>query len=350
MAAIQPRIGGVFHNAIAPWSPVTYSFDVRGCKEASWSIYLPSGKRHPALYRGALVELMRGAKVIWAGVLAEPNWREGRMVANGIAYEASRYPALDGSGNGSSTPSVVAAANMTRGWPILGVDDSVWTAAFTATAEGSNDQTALYDAVTDALGQWWHVQADQILRMTAAPTEPTLHIRPKVVDLGNTDDDYASVVAVRYQASASTYATALREDTDATARFGYRVFMHDVTAYGEITAAAASIIGDGILAKGRARLGWTSSIEVSSSELLTNGGVSADLAKVEGGRQLLRVHGLYDNLQWLPGRTHLDVLIGESVYTDGDDVITLNPVGKVAETLEEIAEEQARMLGLVAST
>lgn len=343
------RIDGVPHQAIAPRSPVTYSFDTRGCKEASWAVHLPPGDRHPALKRGALVELMLGPAVIWAGVLAEPNWSEGRMVANGIAYEAGRFPALDGSGNASANPRTVANANLTRGWQILSVDPSVPNANFTDAAEGSNNQTALFDANTDELAQRWHVGADRVLRFASDPTAPTWHIRPQVVDLGTADDDYASAVAVRYQSSSSAYATALREDTAATARFGYRVFMHDITGYGVIAASKANAIGDGILTKGRARLGWTSSIEVTSSELLTSGGVPAALSMVEGGRQLLRVHGIYDDLYWLDGRTYLDVLIGQSTYTEGEDVIRLDPVGKVAETLEEIAEEQARMLGLVAA-
>lgn len=350
MARIQPRIGGVFHSAIAPWTPVTYSFDVRGCKEASWSFYLPPGDRHPALKRGALVELMSGPVVIWSGVIADVDWVNGTVTCNGIAYEAARYPALDGSGNASSNPRTVANANLARGWPILTVATSVPNADFTAEADGSNDQTALFDANTDELGQRWSVRADRILRFTTDSTTPIWHIRPKVVDLGTADDDYASAVAVRYQSSASAYATALREDTAASAKFGYRVFLHDVTQYGVITAAKANAIGDGILAKGRARLGWTSSINPDPTQLLTSGGVPADLSMVEGGRQLLRGHGIYDDLQWLDGRTYLDVLIGQSTYTDGDGVIKLDPVGKVAETLAEIAEEQARMLGLVATT
>lgn len=347
MARIQPRIGGVPHSAIAPWTPVTYSFDVRGCKEASWGFYLPAGERHPALIRGALVELMDGPAIIWTGVVSDVSWREGRVICNGIAYEAARYPALDGSGNASANPATVAAANMTRGWQILAVDSTVPSTAFTATAEGSNDQTALFDANSDALGQRWYVGADRVLRFAADPAYPTWHIRPKVVDLGTTDDEYASTVFVRYQSSASTYATATRTDLAAQERFGFRGFMHDVTAYGVIATALAEAIGDGILLKGRARLGWTSSIEVTTFELLTTGGVPADLSMVEGGRHAVRVHGIYDDIVDLSGRTYLDVVIGESVYTDGSGVISLAPVGKSAETLEEIAEETARRLGLV---
>lgn len=350
MTRLHPRIGGVLHSAIAPWTPVTYSFDVRGCKEASWEFYLPRGVRHPALVRGALAELMDGPAVKWAGVVSDIDWNGGRVTCNGIAYEAARYPALDGSGNASANPRTVANANLTRGWSILSVDSSVPNTNFTDAAEGSNDQTALFDAFTDQEGERWYVGADRVLRWASDPTTPTWHIRPKVVDLGVADDDYVSAVAVRYQASTTTYATALREDTAVTAKFGYRVFMHDITAYGVVAALKAQLIGDGILAKGRARLGWTSSIEVTPTELLTSGGVPGDLTMVEGGRQLLRVHGLYDDVKWLDGQTYLDVVIGESVHTDGSGVITLSPVGKVAETPEEIAEEQARMLGLVATT
>lgn len=341
---IHPRVGGVFHSAIAPWAPVTYSFDLRGCKEASWNIYLPPGDRHPALYRGALVELMDGPVVVWAGELAEPNWREGRMTADGVAYTAARYPSLDGSGNTSSNPTTVATANITRGWKILSVAASVPNAAYTTGAEGNNDQTALFDANADELSQRWYVGADRVLRFAADPTTPTWHIRPKVVDLGNADDEYASDIFVRYRNATTTYATAIRSDTAVRARFGFRGYLHDVTAYGVISAARANAIGDGILAKGRARLGWTSTITVTASDLLSAGGVPADLSMVVGGREMVRIHGIYDDVQYLGGRTYLDVVIGESKFTDGENEMPLAPVGKVAETMDEIAEEVAKGL------
>jgi hypothetical protein len=120
------------------------------------------------------------------------------------------------------------------------------------------------------------------------------------------------------------------------------VFDYDATGFGEITATLANAIGDGILAKGRARLGFTSTIEVSAADLMTAGGVGADLTMVEGGRQSFRAHGIYDDLQWLDGRTYLDVLIGQSTHTDGSGIIRLDPVGKVAETAEPRPETDAQ--------
>lgn len=346
MTRLHPRVGGVFHSAICAWGPVTYSFNERGCKEASWSIGLAPGERHPALVRGALVEIMDGSACIWVGELAEPNWREGRMTADGLAVVASRYPSLDGSGNSSSNPTTVANANITRGWKILSVASSVPNASYTTTADGSNDQTALFQANSDELAQRWYVGADRVLRFAADPTVPTLHIRPKVVDLGNADDEYASDVFVRYRPTSSTYATQAVADTAVRARFGFRGFMFDATPLGVINATRATNIGQGLLAKGRARLGWTSSIQVTSNELLTAGGVPVDLSMVTGGQDLLRIWVGYDDVQYLDGRSYLDILIGESTYTDGSGVISLAPLGKVAETMEEIAEETAR--GLVA--
>lgn len=336
---LTPRVGGVLHSLIAPWSPVTYSFDVRGCKEASWEVFLSRGKRHPALVRGALVELMDGPAVVWSGVLAEPNWREGTMKADGLAYDGGRFPSLDGSGNASSNPTTVANANITRGWKIASVASSVPNTSYTTSADGNNSQTDLYEANSDELGQRHYVGADRVLRFAADPTTPTWYIRPKLVDLGIADDEYASTINVRYRSSVSAYATAARTDAAVLARFGYRGFQHDVTAYGVISAARANAIGDGILLKGRARLGWTNSIEVGSVELLTAGRVPADLTMVEGGRQMLRVDGIYDDVQFLGGHTYLDVVIGESVHTDGSGVISLSPVGAVADTFDEIVAE-----------
>lgn len=345
MARVQIRINGAtWHSEIAPWTPPTYSFDLRGCRDASWGFYMRPGERHPALVRGALVELMYGPAVIWSGVIADVDWPGGQVTCNGIALEAARYPSLDGSGNASANPTTVATANQARGWLITAVDSSVPNTDYTATADGSADQTALFDANSDELAQRWYVGADRVLRFAADPTTPTHHIRPKVIDLGLASDEYVSTVFVRYQTSGGTYATQACTDAAVEARFGFRGLLHDVTAYGAITSTRAQDIGNGILAKGRARLGWTSTLELTATELLTPGDMPADLTTVEGGRTLIRVFGIFDEWQWLQGRTYLDVLVDVSTYQAGAPTITLAPLGKVAETPEEIAEEQTLMI------
>jgi hypothetical protein len=43
----------------------------------------------------------------------------------------------------------------------------------------------------------------------------------------------------------------------------------------------------------------------------------------------------YDDVVALDGRTYLDVVIGSTAYADGSDVLTIGPVGSVAQTLSE---------------
>lgn len=336
---IQVRVGGVWLAAAAiPFGEVSWSHAERGCKEASFSVALTKGRRHPLLTGRPLVELMNGPVAVWSGLVAEADWGEMRFTAHGMASGAEHFQALDSLGNATATSSIAVDQAVARGWQVTR-GDGVPTTAFAASS-GANTVGALLDAQADEAGQWWTVRADRVVRMAAAPTTPSWMLVPGVVDLGYADDEYASVILIRYYDSGAggAAATAVAFDADALAKFGRREYVLDATELGPITQARAEGLGEGVLTKGKARMGWVSPLEVSANELLTPGGARGALTMVES-HQLLRIPVQYDDMLALGGQTYIDAVIGEVVVEDGAEVIRIAPLGSVAQTFSEVIEE-----------
>ena len=328
---MQVRVAGRWMDDLAPWGDLSYSSDEHGCAAASWAAYFAPGVRHPAMRRGALVEVLLGPVVIWSGFLDEIDWAAGTFQAKGYSFQAENFPALDGSGNASSTPSVAVDAAIGLGWNVTR-DASVPTTAFTTTADGSKTVGNLLDANSDELGHRWSVRADRVVRMEADTSTPTLMIRAGVVSLGIASDDYASAIIARYDTGAGFASTPAVTDPDAP-DFGPKILLLDLTELGTMTQARAEGYAAGILAKGAARLGWLSAIEVTPAELRTMGDTPADLATTRAGH-MVRIFAGHEDLQYLDGRTYLDVVIGSTQYAGGDR-LTIGPMGSVVQTLAE---------------
>lgn len=341
------RVDGAWLHAIAPWGDLSWSHSwPGGCKDASFGAYFKPGERHPALTRGALLEVMDGPSAVWSGTLDELDWRAGEFKALGLVYDADDYPCIDGAGNATAVLATAVDQAIVDGWQVSR-GSSISLTPYVDAAEGLNSVAALAASQSDELGQRFAVRADRVVVMEADPTTPTWHISPGVVDLGLASDDYASTIVVRYQTTTGPYATSKRTDAAAAARFGPKFMGVNATVLGPISAARADAIGDGHLTKGRARLSWTSAVDISPNELLTAGGSPAPLEMVVAG-QMVRIHGIYDDLSYLAGRTHLDVVIGETSYVAGAQTIRLAPVGTAAEDFAGITEEIYAMTANVA--
>lgn len=335
----QVRVGGHWLNSIGPWGELEWStrWPV-GCLEASWRMDLPQGFQHPALRAGQLVEILDGPLVIWSGVLAQPDRSEWSFTATGLGREASGYLALDGAGNTTTNLDAAVDAAIARGLPwIRRTSLAPVNANSDLTTESVNNLEQILDQIADNLGQRWAVHADHEVTMSADPTEPTWHLTPGAVALGVSDDEYASTVFVRYSPAAGTYETV--SATDPNAQGGHREYPADVTGMGTISTSKANNIALGILAKGKARLGWTNAIEATPFTLTTPGGTPADLSLVQA-RDVLRVHDVDD--ADLNGHTFIDIVAEEASYVDGEATIQLSPQGLVPRTLAAVQEDVMR--------
>ena len=325
-----------------------------GMFEASWTMPLPADFEHPALKRGALVELMEGPWRIGSPlILAEPTrgasisepWQ---FTATGIGREVEgqdSFYAFDGSLNATAIPTTAVDQAITRGWRIAGRDASVSATQVGAssTTDPLNTTGALLNASTDLLDLRWGVGQDNLLYYYSDPTTPTWHVIPGVVALGTADDGYASGVYVRYvNSSGGAHATASAVDSQQAAKYGVREYPTDLTNLGPISTATANGYAAAILSKSKGRLSWTNGFALTSNELMSSGGVPADLSMVEAG-QMLRIHGIFNDLLEYNGQTWLDIIIGETKYADGAQTIDINPLGLAARDLARITEEVTGM-------
>lgn len=335
---LELRVNGQWLSSLVPWGELTYSHVADGgCKAASWRIDAPLTFAHPALARGALAQVMLGSAPVWAGKITEPDVDDDWTInAVGLAELSADWMCFDGSGNTTSRPDTAIDQAIADGIP--------WTRpqSLSATAFASADQTDglnrltdLLDAWADAQGKRWGVNADQQVYAVADPSTPTWILMPGTSRLGLADDDYASDLYLRYL-STTGYATAHVFDAAAKAPGGpgYRAYPVDLTPLGLMSGTAAAVIGNGMLAKGKARLGYTNGVEVTRYQIATVGGSPACLAMVKAG-DMVRQYGVQNEQPGAP-MSHVNWVIGETNYEAGSETLTLTPVGLVDRNLEDI--------------
>lgn len=327
-----------------------------GMYEASWTMPLPPDFEHPLLRRGQTVEIMDGPWRIGSPlVLTEPvrgrGWDEPwKLSASGIGREVEgdhSFYCFDGSGNATTIPATAVDQAIARGWDIAGRDASVPSTAYGASASSDplNTVAALLNSSAGELGKRWGVGQDNILRYLTPPTTPTWFCAPGTAHLGVADDEWASVVFVRFvNSSTGNYATAFAPAAGlpAEARYGRREWAFDATDLGPISATRATNMATAILAKSKGRLGWTNRLTLRADQLLSEGGVPADLATVEGG-QMVRLQGVWSDLLETTGQTGVDIIIAETTYADGAPTIDIAPVGLVTRDMATVFEKALRL-------
>lgn len=328
--ASQLRIGGLWASAIAPWGSLEWGTKLRGgMDEITFSMDTDANFRHPALRPDVLVEVYDNAQRIGAGLLDEPDVASGSFTARGLYRAAENYLCLTSVGANTSVANTAIDQAIARGLPwrrIASFSTTPYTGDGSTAGSAPNYLHTLLDGVTDEAGTFWSLDPDGAVVNAPLTTVPSWHLGPGLTDLGLAEDQYASDLFGRFFNTAAAYQTVVRADADARAAFGRREAPVDLTPLGPIAATRAQQILDGLLAKGRARPAFTQSLEVSASQLISAGGVEADLSMVQAG-QMVRSHGFFDDIRALDGRTYLDWVIGETKYADGEETITLSPQG-----------------------
>jgi len=310
-----------------------------GCAEASWSMAgLAKSVASATLKRGARVKVVVGGFPVWQGVLDQPGAAMEDFAARGLSREAERYLAVDGSGAATFSPDTAITTAVGNGLPWI-YDGG------TAPAGVPNDSpeylSQLLDVSATAASQRWGVGADGRFFSAADPTAPSLHAIPGVGVMGQADDEYATHLFGRYVSAMSgtppvpsAWAVATVSDDTAAALYGRSDQFVDLTPRGLLTSAQAGSIIAGMLAQGRARVGFTERLELADYQLLRNGSPAA-LPFVKAG-EMVRVHGAISPGQSATGSNFMDFIIGETSYTAGSRSITLAPVGLAPRTLSDV--------------
>jgi len=309
-----------------------------GCWDAGWTMGgLSRTASSRLLRRGAEVRIYEGTWPVWRGVLDESGDGQGSFSARGYYREAERFLALS-----AGAPTAVTADAITEaiadGWDV--------TYAGTPPTGIATDQPQylhqLLDTASTAASVRWGVNAMGELYFAADPTTPTLLVTPGQALMGRADDSYVTNLYADYVSAvsgtppvASAWGWVNAEDAAAVAEFGRSASYVDLKPRGLMTATEAQNIIDGMLAKGRSRIGFTSPMTLGWHQLLTMGGVPANPATVTAG-VMVRVYGAINPDGTVVAGGTQDVVIGATSHEAGSRTITLSPVGLEPRTLSSI--------------
>lgn len=324
--SIWLRINGYPATEIAAHTPVTWETTADGGSfSATWAFALTRKSNHQALRVNSLVEIMCGPLPLWTGQLSEPDRTTWECTAYGLASAAKQYLALGGDGSNTRNVGSAIAKAIASGWRATNPQNITGTAV--GDAAGNPITLAdLLDQYAEQLGQRWGVDGQGRMFMRADPTTPRWLAAPDASAFGTTDEDRASLIYGRFQDSVTgEYLTA-------TAGTGAPQRAEDITDRGPMTITEAEGVLSSMLTRDLNRTAWTNGVVLQREQLQTAGGTPAFLPGVRAGH-MMRAFGLFYGT---PGLAN-DVVIGKTKYTDGDDVIYVEPVNKAPRGFVDVA-------------
>lgn len=330
-------------TSIAWWGDlvVTHRWPL-GSWECRWSMPLAPWQRHPLIKEDAPVTVRVGPWPIWAGQLADAGWDEGEMVSVGAGRQAEGAPAFDGMGATTTIPDVAVDQAIADGFVDWTRPASLSAVAFGA--EGETDRVnylaALLDSWSTSASKRWYVDPWRAVRAAVDPVVPSALIIPDSGSLGVSDEKKAGTVIGRYVDTATGAPTTTRYPASGGGRPA--VLMNMLDTQPPMSATAARARCQGVWSQLQAQSGWTNGITVRTGQLLTPGGNSLALWRFTAGPDgMASLLGVRDE-RGLSANTN--VVMGESIWTPGEDSLQLNPVGKAARDISSIIEDAGGVL------
>lgn len=321
MSSIWVRIDGLPATEIAAHTPPTWeTLADGGCGSASLAFALHGRAQHQVLKAGALVEILCGPVPLWRGLMTEPDRTTWECHAAGLSASLRTYLAVDALGANTRNLTTAIGEAILRGW--RGSNPAPVSGPVAGDPAGNPVKVGdLLDDYAEQTGQRWGVDGYGALFMRPDPGSPRWLTVPDVAAFGPTSEGTAGRLAGRFfdgsnNDTAFAGTSAPEESVDLTDR-------------GALTKSAAEAILAGMLVRS-GETSWTNSVTLHREQLTTLGGQTAFLPGVRAGHKV-RAHGLaYGVVTHAPW---LDVVIGKTTYTAGEDSITLEPVNSAPRTL-----------------
>lgn len=290
----QPRwLGQVGHV-----TALKYSWSLPGGPDQlSCTLKAEASLRTDALNPGRIVRVIRGADVIWEGILSEPaptaqGWTVSAVGAGGYG---TNYRAIYTSTWPASEPDQAVNNAISRGmrWtnPGIGSPSGIWLGQ--APDSGSQTVTDLLNSACTYGGLTWSVTSGtygntlSVFALPATVNRLLLVRQPAPRTLGG---DF-NVIWLRYQASAddptgsgnaATFAvTSVTASASVTAH-GQREAYLDLSNAGTMTATAAQAVGNAVLQRYQ-RANFAGPFAAGPGDLMTTGGQAADLGVNHAG-------------------------------------------------------------------
>lgn len=320
------RVNGLPLSAIGPWSGLAWATNERGLETVEWTMDVPRNFTHPALRRGATVELTYGSKRLGLGMLSAPDYEAQRFAATGLARDAGFKVA------GTNVIEDAVSGAISRGMPWRG---STLTGTVAASPTSDGRSMVMLDQLLDQAGSWW-VDEDGVGRWATGSTDIDWHLSPGVGALGSTDDGLLSTLWGWYVSAVAgdpAEPTAWAQTSASVAApYGAVEDAVDLTDAGLLSEGTAQAALATLLSqRGDGALRYTNGLRVTEDEVTTRGGARADLRLMRNGHRC-RLHGLLDQNGDMRYGAHVDFTIATTRYEEGSRYIDVTPVGMAERT------------------
>lgn len=315
-----------------------------GLLTCSFRLYLPRGFTHPALRRGALVELKVGGYPIGSGVMEDPDRDEWTFTVDGLFRYAEWAVAATGTGAASTDLSVIIPAAIARGmlpgWRYSSLPTGEVSAASTTEFRGNY--------IADVIAEYcrrnnkrWYIDQWRYLKFYDAPTTPALALAPGTPAMAVAGDDYTTGLFGRYAPTTTTFAATTPQADAATAtRWGGRESWEDIAEQGTLTLVSANALMASLFATRQARVAFTEGVEVSRSQISTLGGASPELWQVGTTPSMVRHHGWLDaDGSRAYGKT-VDWEVGSTVHRAGSPTVQIFPLDLAPRTDAQVTQAE----------
>lgn len=335
-AKLQVRLGGrPGHMVGHGYTAVAYETVIEGgLGDASWVHRLPAGSAVPeALQSGARAEIWCNGLRVWYGSIESYDLGTGQVSAIGPMEEGERIPALDtlGAATRQVNPAIVNAI-LTYRWAI---DETNMAGSVVGDLTEPLMVADLVKQRGETQGLYTRISARGRLATHAPATEPKWRIRARGLQMEFAGASRVTGISARYRPTASTRGTTTRwASWHDPARRAANVKTVDLTKYGVLTTAQANNIVDNLLQRVGDQPTWVNALDVHQSQITNMADTPATFINVQAG-DMVRIESLTAAQQKQVGAAYLDAPLAKVVVTSGSQLIHLEPVGTVPQTVED---------------
>lgn len=325
---LHPFVGTRWLRSIGPFGPVTLSYVwPHGSDTATWQ--MKPGFTHPDLRAGVRVEVFAGGAKVWRGTLAEPG-TDGVMHALGSWHDAQGVAAMTGATAPTTIPDTAIDAAIARAAVSWARPVSLSSVAWSGDPSVEINLDELLDSWAEGAGLRWYVDPFGNVRAAVDPTTPMWQVPSAVAGRGLTLDqsEYYGRIYGRYLIGTGSWTFAVAGTSPPEK-------VIDLTELGVITSTRANAEVQNRYLLSGARRGWADGLNLSRGQITTMGGTPAPLSMIQAG-QMIRLQGVIDPSRDTRITSYVDVVIGESIYTEGEDQIQLKPVGLAPRNLADV--------------
>lgn len=347
-------------GAIGHVMNLTYGTNIPGgCDKFQCTLEVSPNYRNVAMDPGRIVRVMRGATVVWDGILDEPqpNTDGWTLTAVGTGAQASNVRAFYTSLWPASEPDQSINNAIGRGlrWinPGVGTPSGAWLGQ--SVDPGDQSIADLLNLVCTRGGLLWYVNSQPGITGNTLSVFPL----PTVVNynlivttpVGRTLGGNWNTLFLRYQATAdntdtgatATYGTVSVTNAASVAKYGPMEQYADLSNAGVMTSAQAQTVGNYILSIYQ-RVTFNGPFTVQPGQVVTTGGQPVDLGTLQAGCVMQLILTDYGYGGEVTPQFPITFIVGTYSWNDQTQQATITPYQTLNQSLQSLLSLEGTLL------